>query len=84
MYFNRGLEDAHRDYSRAIELDPSFAAAYVADLRKALALDPTDNVTRANVDAGSSPYKKIAANSSDVAKRSMYAGHHGGFAQLAV
>ena len=36
MYFNRGLafkvlgklDEAHRDYSKAIELDPSFAAAY--------------------------------------------------------
>ena len=83
MYFNRGLafrmlgqlEDAHRDYSRVIELDPSFAAAYVnrgnvrilrndirggmADLRKALALDPTDNVTRANVDAIEAALRKI-------------------------
>jgi tetratricopeptide (TPR) repeat protein len=84
MFFNRGLafrvlgylEDAHRDYSRAIELDP-FAAAYanrgnvrilrcggMADLRKALALDPTDNVTRANVDAIETALRKIDARKS--------------------
>ena len=85
MYFNRGLafkvlgklDDAHRDYSRAIELDPSFAAAYanrgnvriirndvkgaMADFRKALALDPNDDVTRANVEAIEAALKKIGA-----------------------
>ena len=88
MYFNRGLafraigrlEDAHRDYSKAIELDPAFAAAYanrgnvrilrndirggIADLRKALALDPTDNVTRGNVDAIETALRKIGGRKS--------------------
>jgi tetratricopeptide (TPR) repeat protein len=88
MFFNRGLafkvlgqlEEAHRDYSRAIEIDPSFAAAYanrgnvrvlrndvrgaMADFRKALALDPTDSLTRANVDAIETALQKIGASKS--------------------
>jgi tetratricopeptide (TPR) repeat protein len=88
MFFNRGLafkvlgrlEEAHRDYSRAIEIDPSFAAAYanrgnvrilrndvrgaMADFRKALALDPTDSLTRANVDAIETALQKIGARKS--------------------
>ena len=88
MYFNRGLafkvlgklDDAHRDYSRAIELDPSFAAGYanrgnvriirndvkgaMADFRKALALDPNDDVTRANLDAIEAALRKVGAGKS--------------------
>jgi tetratricopeptide (TPR) repeat protein len=71
------LEKAHRDYSRAIELDPSFAAAYanrgnvriirnnvsgaMADFRKALALDPNDDVTRANFEAIEAALRKVGA-----------------------
>ena len=85
MYFNRGLafkvlgklDAAQRDYSKAIELDPSFAAAYanrgnvriirndvkgaMADFRKALALDPNDDVTRANVEAIEAALRKVGA-----------------------
>ena len=88
MYFNRGLafkvlgklDEAHRDYSRAIELDPSFAAAYanrgnvriirndvngaMADFRKALALDPNDDVTRANFEAIEAALRKVGAGKS--------------------
>ena len=93
MYFNRGLafkvlgklDDAHRDYSRAIELDPSFAAAYanrgnvriirndvkgaMADFRKALALDPNDDVTRANVEAIEAALRKVGAGKSSNGSR---------------
>jgi tetratricopeptide (TPR) repeat protein len=85
MYFNRGLafkvlgklDGAQRDYSKAIELDPSFAAAYanrgnvriirndvngaMADFRKALALDPSDDVTRANFEAIEAALRKVGA-----------------------
>jgi tetratricopeptide (TPR) repeat protein len=88
MYFNRGLafkalgklDEAHGDYSRAIELDPSFAAAYanrgnvrivrndvngaMADFRKALALDPNDDVTRANFEAIEAALRKVGAGTS--------------------
>jgi len=88
MYFNRGLafkvlgklDEAHRDYSRAIELDPSFAAAYanrgnvriirndvngaMADFRKALALDPNDDVTRANFEAIEAALRKVGGDKS--------------------
>ncbi len=83
MYFNRGLafkligkfNAARRDYSKAIELDPTFAPAYanrgnvlillndiegaLADYRKALALDPGDTVTRANLEAIEAALKKM-------------------------
>ena len=85
MYFNRGLafkvlgklDEAHRDYSKVLELDPSFAAAYanrgnvriirnnvsgaMADFRKALALDPNDDVTRANFEAIEAALRKVGA-----------------------
>jgi tetratricopeptide (TPR) repeat protein len=88
MYFNRGLafkvlgklDEAHRDYSKAIELDPSFAAAYanrgnvriirnnvsgaMADFRKALALDPNDDATRANFEAIEAALRKVGAGKS--------------------
>jgi tetratricopeptide (TPR) repeat protein len=75
MYFNRGLalkmlgqlEKAHLDYSKAIELNPTFAAAYtnrgnvrllrndsvgaIEDFRTALELDPSDVVARENLSA---------------------------------
>lgn len=83
MYFNRGLaykllgkfDEAQRDYSKAIELDPTFGPAYanrgnilllrndlhgaLADYRKALALDPNDTVTRANYEAIEAALKKM-------------------------
>ena len=83
MYFNRGLaykllgklDEAQRDYSKAIELDPAFGPAYanrgnilllrndlqgaLADYRKALALDPSDSVTRANYEAIEAALKKM-------------------------
>ena len=88
MYFNRGLafkvlgklDEAHFDYSKAIELDPSFAAAYanrgnvriirndvngaMADFRRALALDPNDDVTRANFEAIEAALRKVGAGKS--------------------
>jgi tetratricopeptide (TPR) repeat protein len=88
MYFNRGLafkvlgklDEAHRDYSKAIELDPSFAAAYanrgnvriirnnvngaMADFRKALALDPSDDVNRANFEAIEAALRNVGAGKS--------------------
>lgn len=88
MYFNRGLAfkmlgrlvDAHRDYTKAIEVDPSFAPAYanrgnvrilrndvpggMADFRKALALDPGDDVTRANLEAIEAALQKVGAKKS--------------------
>ena len=75
MYFNRGLalkmlgrlHDARRDYSEAIRLDPTFAAAHtnranvllllndtagaLADYREAINLDPNDHVARQNLEA---------------------------------
>ena len=88
MYFDRrlafkvlgNLDEAQRDYSKAIELDPSFAAAYanrgnvriirndlngaMADFRKALALDPNDDVTRANFEAIEAALRKVGAGKS--------------------
>jgi Flp pilus assembly protein TadD len=88
MYFNRGLafkvlgrlDDAHRDYTKAIEVDPSFAPAYanrgnvrilrndvpggMADFRKALALDPGDDVTRANFEAIEAALQKVGSKKS--------------------
>jgi tetratricopeptide (TPR) repeat protein len=93
MYFNRGLafkllgklNEAHRDYSKAIDLDPSFAAAYanrgnvriifnnvngaMADFRRALALDPNDDVTRANVEAIVAALRKVGAGKSNNGSR---------------
>lgn len=87
MYFNRGLafkllgklDEAQRDYSKAIELDPSFGPAFanrgnvlllrndlagaLADYRKALELDPDDNVTRANYEAIEEALKKTGLGS---------------------
>jgi tetratricopeptide (TPR) repeat protein len=87
MYFNRGLaykllgklDEAQRDYSKAIELDPAFGPAYanrgnilllrndlqgaLVDYRKALALDPNDSVTRANYEAIEAALKKMRLKS---------------------
>jgi Flp pilus assembly protein TadD len=88
MYFNRGLayktlgqlENAYLDYSRAIELNPAFGAAYtnrgnvqllrndvaaaMADFRMALELDPNDQVARENLEAIEAALRKIGADKS--------------------
>jgi tetratricopeptide (TPR) repeat protein len=93
MYFNRGLafkllgklNAAQRDYSKAIDLDPTFAAAYanrgnvriicnnvngaMADFQRALALDPNDEVTRANFDAIVAALRKVGADKSSNGSR---------------
>ena len=88
MYFNRGLAfkmlgqlaEAQSDYTKAIELDPSFAAAYanrgnvralrndlvgaMMDFRKALRLDPNDDVARQNLKAVESALRKVGVGTS--------------------
>jgi tetratricopeptide (TPR) repeat protein len=88
MYFNRGLafhqlgrlEDAERDYSKAIEMDPSYAAAYInrgnvrllrndataalADYRKAVRLDPTDKTARQNLRSIERALRAVGVNGS--------------------
>jgi tetratricopeptide (TPR) repeat protein len=88
MYFNRGLAfkilgelaEAASDYTKAIELDPSFGAAYtnrgnvrvlrndlhgaLADFRKALTLDPNDDVARQNLKAIQAALRKVNADKS--------------------
>jgi Flp pilus assembly protein TadD len=88
MYFNRGLafkmlgqlEEAHLDYSKAIELNPTFAAAFtnrgnvrlirndaagaIEDFRTALALDPSDEVARENLSAIEAALRKVGAGKS--------------------
>jgi tetratricopeptide (TPR) repeat protein len=88
MYFNRGLaykmlgqlERAYRDYSKAIELNPSFAPAYtnrgnlrlllndvagaMADFRTALKFDPGDQVAHENLRAIKAALQKVGANKS--------------------
>jgi tetratricopeptide (TPR) repeat protein len=85
MYFNRGLAfkilgqlaEAHSDYTKAIEYDPSLGAAYtnrgnvralsndlagaLADFRKALKLDPKDDVARQNLKVIQSALRKVGA-----------------------
>ncbi len=86
MHFNRGLalkvlgrlEEAERDYSRAIALDARNAAAYtnrgnvrlllndtagaLADYRKAIRLDPKDEVARQNLRAIEAALRKVGAD----------------------
>jgi tetratricopeptide (TPR) repeat protein len=88
MYFNRGLAfkmrgqltEAHSDYTKAIEYDPSFGAAYtnrgnvralsndlagaLADFRKALKLDPKDHVALQNLKAIQAALRKVGADKS--------------------
>jgi tetratricopeptide (TPR) repeat protein len=88
MYFNRGLafkllgelEQAISDYSKAIELDPSYAAAYanrgnvrllsndvvgaLADYRMAIKLDPNDQVARQNLKVVEKALRKVGAKKS--------------------
>jgi tetratricopeptide (TPR) repeat protein len=88
MHFNRGLafkvqgrlSEAERDYSRAIALDPKYAAAYtnrgnvrlllddprgaLADYRKAIRLDPKDAVARENLKAVEAALRKVGAGRS--------------------
>jgi tetratricopeptide (TPR) repeat protein len=88
MYFNRALafkmlgqlENAYRDYSRAIELNPAFGAPYtnrgnlrllrndiagaMADFRTALKLDPGDQVARENLEALRAALRKVGAGKS--------------------
>jgi Flp pilus assembly protein TadD len=86
MHFNRGLalkllgrlEEAERDYSKAIGLDAKNAAAYtnrgnvrlllndmagaLADYRKAIRLDPKDEVARQNLKAIEAALRKVGAD----------------------
>ena len=86
MHFNRGLafkvlarlEEAERDYSRAIAIDAKYAAAYtnrgnvrlllndtkgaLADYRKAIRLDPKDTVARENLKAIEAALRKVGAD----------------------
>jgi tetratricopeptide (TPR) repeat protein len=86
MHFNRGLafrtlgrlEEAYSDYSKAIDLNPSFAAAYtnrgtvrvlrndlvgaLRDFRKALRLDPSDEVARDNSKAIRAALREVGAD----------------------
>jgi tetratricopeptide (TPR) repeat protein len=88
MYFNRGLafkllgelDEASSDYSKAIELDPSYAAAYanrgnvrllrndvvgaLADYRMAIKLDPNDQIARQNLKAVEKALRKVGAKKS--------------------
>ena len=88
MYFNRGLafkmlgqlEEAYLDYSKAIALNPTFAAAFtnrgnvrlirndaagaIEDFRTALALDPSDEVARDNLSAIEGALRKVGAGKS--------------------
>ena len=86
MHFNRGLaykvlgrlQEAERDYSRAIAIDARYAAAYtnrgnvrlllndptgaLADYRKAIRLDPKDTVARENLKAIEAALRKVGAD----------------------
>jgi tetratricopeptide (TPR) repeat protein len=86
MHFNRGLafkvlgrlQEAERDYSRAIALDAKHAAAYtnrgnvrlllnntqgaLADYRKAIRLDPKDTVARENLKAILAALRRVGAD----------------------
>jgi tetratricopeptide (TPR) repeat protein len=88
MYFNRGLafklsgelDEANSDYSKAIELDPVYAAAYanrgnvrllrndvvgaMADYRMAIKLDPNDQIARQNLKAIEKALRKVGAKKS--------------------
>ena len=89
MYFNRGLaykmlgqfKKALRDYTQAIDRDPTFGAAYtnranvkllrndlagaLADFRTALELDPNDEVARENLAAIEAALRKVGAEKPD-------------------
>lgn len=86
MHFNRGLafkvlgrlQEAERDYSRAIALDARYAAAYtnrgnvrlllndtagaLADYRRAIRLDPKDTVARENLKAVEAALRKVGGD----------------------
>jgi tetratricopeptide (TPR) repeat protein len=88
MHFNRGLafkisgrlEEAERDYSKAIEIEPRYAAAYtnrgnvrllrndtegaLEDYRKALRLDPKDQVARQNLQAIEAALNQVGGDKS--------------------
>jgi len=88
MHFNRGLafkmlgllDEASRDYSKAIELSPTFGAAYtnrgnvrllrsdvrgaLVDFQTALALDPNDQVAKENLEATQAALRKVGAGKS--------------------
>jgi tetratricopeptide (TPR) repeat protein len=88
MYYNRGLafkmlgqlEKAYLDYSKAIELNPAFGAAYtnrgnvrllrndvagaILDFQTALELDPNDHVARENLEAIQAALRKVGADKS--------------------
>jgi tetratricopeptide (TPR) repeat protein len=88
MYFNRGLaykmlgqlEKAYSDYSKAIEINPSFAPAYtnrgnlrlllndvsgaIADFRTALKFDPGDQIAHENLAAIKASLRKVGADKS--------------------
>jgi Flp pilus assembly protein TadD len=74
------LAEAHSDYTKAIEYDPSFGAAYTnrgnvralsndlagahADFRKALKLDPKDHVAIQNLKAIQAALRKVDVDKS--------------------
>jgi Flp pilus assembly protein TadD len=88
MYFNRGLafkmlgrlEEAYLNYSKAIALNPTFAAAYtnrgnvrllrndtagaLVDFQTAIELDPSDDVARENLNAIEEALRKVGGDKS--------------------
>jgi tetratricopeptide (TPR) repeat protein len=88
MHFNRGLafkvagrlEEAENDYSKAIDIEPRYAAAYtnrgnvrllrndaagaVQDYRRAFRLDPKDRVARRNLQAIEAALGQVGADKS--------------------
>jgi tetratricopeptide (TPR) repeat protein len=74
------LEEAYLDYSKAIELNPTFAAAYtnrgnvrllrndaagaIEDFRTAIELDPSDEIARENLSAIEGVLRKVGGHKS--------------------